>query len=193
MEQILQEVQADTATAALLSAETSRDSERRRQLQDLFSAQLQVYGRYGAILLFNPQGQSQLSIGRSGAPADPATMRGAVNRGLTLDREGFWFSPVYRPRPIPGSGRTAADPVLLAVRPLFSGNQRRGVLVYVTSLERVAKIFDVETSGAPGQQRGYLPNDRGQVLNPGAAAATPSFARRFPGVWRQMQGRPLVW
>ncbi len=189
VEQILQEVKADTATSALLSAEFGRNSERRRQLQDLFSAQLQVYGRYGAILVFNPAGQSQLSIWRRGAPADPATLRGAVNRGLMLDREGFWLSPVYWPRQVSSTGKTAADPVLLAVRPLFSGNQRRGVVVYVTSLERMVKDFDIETSGSPAQQRGYLLNDRGQVLNPGAAAATPNFAQRFPGVWRQMQGQ----
>ncbi|MCP9902061.1 diguanylate cyclase [Cyanobium sp. Cruz CV13-4-11] len=195
VEQILEEVQADTAMSALLSAEIGRNSERRRHLQDLFSAQLQVYGRYGAILVFNPAGQPQLSIWRRGAPADPATLRVAVNRGLMLDREGFWLSPVYWPRQITSTGKTAADPVLLAVRPLFSGDQRRGVVVYVTSLERVVKNFDVETSGSPVQQRGYLLNDRGQVLNPGGAAATPDFAQRFPGVWRQMQGqsRGVVW
>ena len=193
VQQVLEEVQGDTQLAVSWFGELSgadRSSGRWRSLETLFRIQLQEYPRYRAVQLFGSAGQPLLQVQRNGTPVAPAGLQAAVSRGLRLAPGEFWLSPVFLDRQPQSQGLPAAVPSLLAVRPLFVGDQRRGVLVFVTSLGQLVANVDRATKAQPELERGYLLAASGQVLNPTAGGPALSFAARHPAVWRQMQRQP---
>ena len=189
VQQILEEVEGDTGLAAALGGEV-QNPERQQQLEALVAAQLREYGRYRAVLAFDTAGQLLLRVQRNGTPVRPARLQEALKRGLGLRPAELWLSPVCWPREPQALEPTANPACLLAVRPLFAGGQRRGVLVYVTSLAQVVTNFDRATNGEPELERGYLLSAGGQVINPAAGGPALSFAARHPAVWAAMGRRP---
>lgn len=186
VQQILAEVKGDTSLTASLSSAV-QSAEQRQQLNALLTAQLQAYPRYSAIQVFGRTGEPLLQVQRNRAPVSPASLREAVRRGLRLKPDQIWLSPLFWSRHSPAAGLPPAAPSLLAVRPLFRGEQRRGVLVFVTDLERLVRDFDLATNANPELERGYLLSARGQVINPAAGGPALSFATRYPAVWQQLQ------
>lgn len=187
VQQILEEVASDTELTALLSSRVSSSAEW-RQLEGLVAAQLRAYPRYRAIQIFDTKGQPLLPA--VGATASLISLQEAVNRGLALKPGELWLSPLFWSHYPSAVDMPAPTPALLAVRGLFAGGRRRGVLVFITSLKRVVNDFDLATNGEPELERGFPLSQRGQVINPAGGGPAFSFPARYPEVWRQMQRKP---
>ncbi len=184
VQQVLEEVKADSNLAVSLARRVRRD-EHWRQLSVLFKAQLQEYPRYSAIAVFARNGQPLLQVGASGTAATRSALQEGVRQGRRLAPGQLWLSPLFW---------SAGQPTLLAVRPLMAGDQRAGTLVYVASLGQVARDFD-KTINNPatqhqGKLRGYLLSPSGEVLNAAAGGPAVNFASRYPGPWQQLRQQP---
>ena len=190
VQQILREVEADSALAATLSSDAPNLGSS-RPLRDLLAAQLREYPRYSAVLVINQVGQPVLQLSRHELAESPPQLLAGVARSLQLAPGRFCLSAAFLPAQPRVPGQKRGQPPLLAARSLFAGGQRRGALIYAVNLTAMARDFDQTTNRLPARQRGYLLDSRGQVLNPASRLATPSFALAYPSVWRQMQRQPI--
>ncbi len=158
-----------------------------QNLRSVFRGQLREYRRYASMRVYDANGRALVVVNRQASTAAaPSELERALQIGRRLGSNDLWFSPVFWPTPPQTVGLEAAEPCVLAVRPIFDrGGQRRGVLVFVVRLGPLALDFDRIANGSGDLQRGYLISSSGQVLNPALGAGT-QFSSRHPDLWRQM-------
>lgn len=189
VQQMLVQVESDTAVAAAL-ADQRAEPRRDPTLALLFAEQVRREPRYSAVLMFNQAGEPVLQIPPGGDLQRPPCLQAALEQGMRLPPAGFWISSALWPQRPQSLGLKGRTPCLLAVRPLFSGGSRRGVLLYVTNLAALLGDFDRATNRAPQEQRGFLLSSAGEVLNPVGRSQTTNIAQRDPALWRQIQRQP---
>jgi len=192
VQQMLRQVERDTAVTAALADRPGKGGDE-PTLALLFREQVRREPRYSAMLMVNQAGDPLLEIPARSDPQPSPCLPAALKEGMGLPPGGFWLSSAQwpqRPQRPQILGLEDRTPCLLAVRPLFAGKSRRGVLLYVTNLDALLGDFDRATNRAPQEQRGFLLNGQGEVLNPIGQGQTATIPQRYPDLWSQMQRQP---
>ena len=189
VQQMLRQVERDTAVTAALADRPGKAGDE-PTLALLFREQVRREPRYSAMLMVNQAGDPLLVIPARSDPQPSPCLLAALKKGMGLPPGGFWLSSALWPQQPQNLGLEDRTPCLLAVRPLFAGESRRGVLLYVTNLDALLRDFDRATNRAPQEQRGFLLNGQGEVLNPIGRGQTATIPQRYPDLWSQMQRQP---